>query len=74
MLHRTSQLYNTRCCAGTLKTKRALYRAAKAMVGDLSDRYSAFLEPGGFRAAIHKPTKAELDYMSGQAVGACLLS
>lgn len=39
------------------------------MIGGLGDQYSAFLEPGAFRAAIRKPTKAELDYMSETAVG-----
>ena len=54
---------------GALKTKRALYRAAKSMIASLDDQYSQYLEPGAFRAAIRKPTKAELDYLSEQAVG-----
>ena len=56
--------------AGTLESKGELYAAARQMIGGLGDQYSAFLEPGAFRAAIRKPTKAELDYMSETAVGA----
>jgi hypothetical protein len=58
------------CCAGTLKTKRELYKAAKSLVGSLNDQYSAFLDPSAFRTAIRRPTKAELGYLSEQAVGA----
>ena len=56
--------------AGTLKTKNEYYAAAKELISQLGDRYSEYLEPSAFRAAIRKPTKAELDYLSGQAVGA----
>jgi hypothetical protein len=55
--------------AGTLHRKHELYMAAKAMVARLDDRYSEFLDPAGFRAAIRRPTQAELDYLSNQAVG-----
>ena len=39
------------------------------MVAGLDDKYSEFLDPAGFRAAIRRPTQAELDYLSSQAVG-----
>ena len=39
------------------------------MIGSLDDQYSMYLEPSAFRAAIRKPTKAERDYLSEQAVG-----
>lgn len=53
-----------------MKTKRELYKAAKSLVGSLNDQYSAFLDPSAFRTAIRRPTKAELGYLSEQAVGA----
>lgn len=43
------------------------------MIGGLGDRYSEFFDPAGFRAAIRRPTQAELDYLSNQAVGVCML-
>ena len=56
--------------SGALHSKHELYEAAKTMVGGLEDKYSEFLDPAGFRAAIRRPTQAELDYLSSQAVGA----
>ena len=56
--------------AGVLHSKHDLYMAAKTMVRGLDDKYSEFLDPAGFRAAIRRPTQAELDYLSSQAVGA----
>ena len=53
-----------------LHTKHELYATAKGMVGSLGDQYSEFLDPAAFRAAVKRPTKAELDYLSQQAVGA----
>jgi hypothetical protein len=55
--------------AGVLRTKTELYAAAKSMIAALGDRYSEFLEPPAFRAAVRRPTQAELDYMASYAVG-----
>lgn len=40
------------------------------MISSLGDQYSEYLDPSAFRAAIKRPTKAELDYLAQQAVGA----
>ena len=57
--------------AGTLKNRREYYAAAQSLISRLGDKYSEYLEPSAFRTAIRKPTKAELDYLSEQAIGTC---
>lgn len=55
-----------------MHTKHDLYVVARAMISGLGDKYSEFLDPAAFRAAIRRPTQAELDYLSSQAVGTLL--
>lgn len=58
-----------RAAGGVLKDEAALNAAASDLVASAGDRYTAFLPPAAYRAALRRPEAGELAYLTAQHGG-----